>query len=146
MKRKVNAVHNGENTARHREKLQIYLMQSPKWGHDCRISCFLFMPQLMNSRFFFLLSLILGHTWVLPMWAQVGCPAVCAGADATLTCATTCVNLNGLFFNTGQTNTYTVQNIAYSPNSFTTGTPILFNIDDTWSNSICKVAPILFRG
>jgi gliding motility-associated-like protein len=68
------------------------------------------------------------------LFAQTSaCPAVNAGPDVTTTCGSPCTNLTATIQGTLQTNTYTVQTIPYSPYSFTTGTPVLINIDDTWT-------------
>ncbi|MFM9026886.1 MAG: PKD domain-containing protein [Bacteroidota bacterium] len=100
----------------------------------------------MKSVFAFSAIVLLLDLLPFRTMAQVGCPFVTAGPDAAVNCSTTCVNLNALFFNTGQTSTYTVQTIAYSPNSFTAGTPILVNIDDTWSSSIALPFDFCFFG
>lgn len=60
------------------------------------------------------------------------CPSVNAGPDQTI-CPGQCVNLTATVQGTLQTNTYTVSTIPYSPYSYTTGTPVLVNIDDVWT-------------
>jgi len=63
------------------------------------------------------------------------CPSVNAGPDQNI-CPGQCVNLNATVQGTLQTNTYTGSVIPYSPYSYTTGTPVLVNIDDVWTNAI----------
>ncbi len=60
------------------------------------------------------------------------CPTVNAGADQTV-CPGQCVNLTAAIQGTLQTNTYTGAVVPYSPYSYTTGTPVLVNIDDVWT-------------
>ncbi len=65
-----------------------------------------------------------------------GCPSVDAGNDQTINCAGT-VQLNATALHTGLTNTYAVSSIPYAPPyPYNTGTPILVNIDDRWSQII----------
>lgn len=65
-----------------------------------------------------------------------GCPSVNAGPDQTINCAGT-VQLNATALHTGLTNTYAVSSIPYAPPyPYNTGTPILVNIDDRWSQII----------
>lgn len=68
--------------------------------------------------------------------SQTGCPIVNAGPDVNTTCANPCANLNATYFQSGATTSYTVAPIAYTPLNYTTGTPVLVNIDDTWSGVI----------
>jgi large repetitive protein len=63
------------------------------------------------------------------------CPTVNAGADQTI-CPGQCVNLAATVQGTLQTSTYAVSTIPYSPYSYTTGTPVLVNIDDVWTSVI----------
>lgn len=90
----------------------------------------------MNSyclkRFLFI-AFVFFNSWVN---AQPGCPSVNAGADVALPCGTNCTNLNATFFPSGNTTSYAVGSIPYTPFSYTAGTPILVNIDDIWSNAI----------
>lgn len=65
--------------------------------------------------------------------AQPGCPDINAGANKTLPCGTTCTNLTATYFNTGNTDSYGVSSIPYTPFSYTAGTSILVNQDDIWS-------------
>lgn len=65
--------------------------------------------------------------------AQPGCPDINAGPNKTLACGTTCTNLTATYFNTGNTNSYGVSSIPYTPFSYTAGTSILVNQDDIWS-------------
>jgi gliding motility-associated-like protein len=68
--------------------------------------------------------------------AQVGCPSVSAGPDVTVGCSNPCTNLTATWFDSGQTNNYLAIPITYAPNPYNVGTPILVNIDDTWSQVI----------
>ncbi|MGR6088625.1 MAG: PKD domain-containing protein [Arcticibacter sp.] len=68
--------------------------------------------------------------------AQVGCPSVSAGPDVTVGCGNPCTNLTATWFDSGQTNNYLAIPITYAPNPYNVGTPILVNIDDTWSSVI----------
>jgi len=65
-----------------------------------------------------------------------GCPNVYAGPDQSINCTGT-VQLNATALHTGLTNTYAVSSIPYAPPyPYNTGSPILVNIDDTWSGVI----------
>jgi len=67
--------------------------------------------------------------------AQPGCPSVDAGTDQIVTCASNCANLSASVLATGATNSYSVSSIPYAPPySYSAGTPLLVNIDDTWSS------------
>ncbi len=78
--------------------------------------------------------ILLGFTTVE---AQPGCPAVTTATNVTVPCGQTCVNLTASAFGGATTTSYAVNQIAYAPPfSFSTGTPILVNIDDVWSNVI----------
>ncbi len=68
--------------------------------------------------------------------AQPGCPAVDAGSNVSLPCGTNCTNLSATTFPSGNTTSYSVAPIAYTPFSYTAGTSILVNIDDIWSDVI----------
>lgn len=68
--------------------------------------------------------------------AQTGCPFVNAGQNVNLPCNVSCANLTANFLNVRNTTSYTVAAIPYSPQSYTTGTTILANVDDEWSNII----------
>ncbi|MCW5908740.1 MAG: gliding motility-associated C-terminal domain-containing protein [Chitinophagales bacterium] len=65
--------------------------------------------------------------------AQPGCPSISAGSNVTLPCGTTCTNLTATYFQAGNTTTYTVSQIPYTPFSYTGGTSVLVNQDDIWS-------------
>ncbi|MBS1596376.1 MAG: hypothetical protein JST90_18840, partial [Bacteroidetes bacterium] len=69
-------------------------------------------------------------------WAQPGCPYVNAGPDQTLPCGTSCTNISASYFNTGNTTTYGVSSIPYTPFSYTAGTAIIVGVDDIWSSTI----------
>ncbi len=68
--------------------------------------------------------------------AQPGCPSVNAGSDVSLPCGTNCTNLNATFFPSGNTTSYSVGSIPYTPFSYTAGTSVLVNTDDIWSSVI----------
>lgn len=68
--------------------------------------------------------------------AQPGCPAVDAGSNVQLPCGTNCTTLTATPFPSGNTTSYSVGAIPYTPFSYTAGTPILVNIDDIWSSAI----------
>lgn len=69
--------------------------------------------------------------------AQPGCPSVNAGPDVTVDCNNPCTNLTASCLATGATTTYTASSIPYNPPyAYNSGTPILVNIDDTWSGVI----------
>lgn len=74
--------------------------------------------------------------WCNNTIAQNGCPVVNAGPDANLNCANPCANLNATFFQVGNTTNYTVASVPYAPLPYNVGTPVLVNIDDTWSGVI----------
>jgi len=79
--------------------------------------------------------------------AQPGCPSVEAGNNITLDCGTNCTTLNASCLATGATTTYTVSSIPYAPPyAYNTGTPILVNIDDTWSSAITLPFTFCFYG
>ncbi len=67
-----------------------------------------------------------------------GCPNVNAGADASVDCTNTCVDLTASYLQTGETDVYGVSSIPYAPPFPYTGltNPISVNVDDTWSNVI----------
>jgi gliding motility-associated-like protein len=66
-------------------------------------------------------------------FAQPGCPAVNAGPNQNLACGVNCTNLTATPFPSGNTTSYGVGSIPYSPFSYTAGTNILVNTDDIWS-------------
>ena len=71
------------------------------------------------------------------VYPQPGCPSIYAGADITLSCANNCTTLNASVLATGTSTSYSVFPIPYTPPyPYNTGTPILVNIDDTWSDVI----------
>lgn len=80
-------------------------------------------------------------------FAQPGCPSINAGNDVTVDCTNPCVNLTSSCLATGATTTYTVSSIPYNPPyAYNTGTPILVNIDDTWSSAITIPFTFCFYG
>lgn len=80
--------------------------------------------------------LFLGTLSTFQVSAQSGCPDVNAGPDVTIPCTQTCANLLATYFETGNTNSYAVSSIGYTPFSYTAGTSILVNTDDVWSSVI----------
>lgn len=65
------------------------------------------------------------------------CPAVATNNNIDLECGETCTTLHASAVAGAQTTAYTVAPIPYNPpQPFNVGTPILVNIDDTWSNTI----------
>ncbi|MBX7242955.1 MAG: gliding motility-associated C-terminal domain-containing protein [Bacteroidia bacterium] len=91
----------------------------------------------------FLLFVTLGKISVIAQ-NPTACPYVVA-VDDTLGCGS-CTNLNANFFGGAQTTSYTVNQIPYTPYTFTGGTAILINIDDTWSGTIALPFPFCFFG
>ncbi len=75
---------------------------------------------------------------VVISWAQptISCPGVDAGPNQAVTCTNNCANLNATPVAGFAPTTYNAQQIPYTPYSYTTGTPIIVNIDDRWSNAI----------
>ncbi|MBS1687057.1 MAG: hypothetical protein JSS76_20135, partial [Bacteroidetes bacterium] len=69
-------------------------------------------------------------------WSQPGCPYVNAGSDQILPCGTSCTSISASYFNTGNTSTYSVTSIPYTPFSYTAGTAIIVGTDDIWSSTI----------
>ena len=97
------------------------------------------MKQITRNRIYSTLLLVF---LVILSQAQPGCPAVNAGADQNLPCGTNCTLLTAVPFETGGTSTYAVSQIPYNPPAaFNTGTSVLVNIDDRWSN----VVPLPFK-
>lgn len=85
------------------------------------------------SRFLLALFVLALSGFHLELNAQASaCPSVNAGPDQNI-CPGQCVNLTATVQGTLQTNTYAVSTIPYSPYSYTTGTPVLVNIDDVWT-------------
>jgi gliding motility-associated-like protein len=68
--------------------------------------------------------------------AQPGCPNVNAGTDISLPCGTNCTNLTATPFPSGNTTSYGVGAIPYTPFSYTAGTPVIVNDDDIWTSPI----------
>ena len=82
-----------------------------------------------------ILNLFLFFPFLLP--AQPGCPNIDAGADQTLNCSNPCVSLTATVLATGATTSYDVSSIPYNPPyAYNSGTPILVNEDDIWSDVI----------
>jgi hypothetical protein len=68
--------------------------------------------------------------------AQPGCPNVNAGSNISLPCGTNCTNLTATPFPSGNTTSYGVGAIPYTPFSYTAGTPVIVNDDDIWTSPI----------
>jgi len=65
-----------------------------------------------------------------------GCPNIDAGDDQTLDCVP-CTDLTATILETGETTGYDATSIPYDPPyPFNTGTPIMVNQDDVWSDII----------
>lgn len=73
------------------------------------------------------------------------CPAVNAGPDVN-TCSGNCVNLTATVQGSVGTTSYTTGSIPYNPYSYTTGTQVLVNIDDTWTPVISMPFCFQFYG
>jgi gliding motility-associated-like protein len=69
-------------------------------------------------------------------FSQPGCPSVNAGSNVSLPCGTNCTNLTATAFPSGNTSTYAVSSIPYTPFSYTAGTSVLVSTDDIWSSVI----------
>lgn len=79
--------------------------------------------------------------------AQPGCPNVDAGNNATVNCTSNCTTLNSTFLQTGETTSYSVTSIPYSPPySYSSGTGIIMNIDDVWSSLLTLPFNFCFFG
>ncbi len=78
-----------------------------------------------------LLSVFVFSTHYLSAQASA-CPQVNAGVDQTI-CPGQCVNLTATIQGPHATTSYIGNAIPYSPYSYTTGTPVLVNIDDVWT-------------
>ena len=66
-----------------------------------------------------------------------GCPNVYAGEDANVNCAGGgCVDLSASFLETGETTSYDVTPIPYTPFPFIGGTGVSVDTDDVWSPAI----------
>lgn len=75
------------------------------------------------------------------------CPAVSTNNNVTIPCGQACANLTATAIAGAQTTSYTGAPIAYNPAAaFNTGTPILVNIDDTWSGQIALPFNFCFFG
>ncbi len=86
------------------------------------------------------------------VFAQPGCPAVTipqkdVNGNYPLPCGATCGTLTAVPFAGAQTTDYSVSPIAYAPPfAFNTGTQVLVNTDDTWSQSIALPFRFCFFG
>ena len=67
---------------------------------------------------------------------DAGCPSIDIGEDLQIECANTCVDLTADVLEVGNTTSYVVESIDYSPIPFNQGTPILVGLDDVWSELI----------
>jgi hypothetical protein len=70
-------------------------------------------------------------------YGQPGCPSIDAGPDVTVGCGNNCTTLTATVVPTGQTSSYGVMSIPYTPPfPYSGGTPIIVNTDDVWSSAI----------
>src|SRR6266498_4147764 len=84
----------------------------------------------------FSLAILLAFFFTENIFGQASaCPQVTV-APAGPICSGNCVNLTATVQGSVATTSYAVSTIPYSPYSYTTGTPVLINIDDTWSGVI----------
>ncbi|HOY31475.1 MAG TPA: gliding motility-associated C-terminal domain-containing protein [Bacteroidales bacterium] len=96
------------------------------------------------------LSILFGNTYLVQ--GQPGCVSVTittnGGNDFALPCNQQCATIEATAIQTsGQTSSYSVSTIPFTPPyAFNTGTPILVNIDDTWSNVINLPFTFCFYG
>jgi hypothetical protein len=91
----------------------------------------------MKTKIIFSLALAIIFLTIPKVQSQPGCPGINAGPDQTLICTASCANLTSTVLGTGATTSYAVSSIPYAPPyPFSTGSPILVNIDDMWSNPI----------
>jgi len=77
-----------------------------------------------------------------------GCPSIDVGPDTTIGCgASSCVLLSVDYLNVGQTSSYSVSPIPYTPPyPFTGGTQLFIGIDDIWSSVISMPFNFCFFG
>ncbi len=86
------------------------------------------------------------------IYGQPGCASVTitsnGGNNIVLPCSQNCTTLNASAIQTsGETSSYTVSSIPYNPPyAYNTGTPILVNVDDTWSSVITLPFTFCFYG
>lgn len=86
-------------------------------------------------RFYFLLLCSLSIS--IGGYTQAGCPAIDAGPDIDLDCGDQCVDVSATVFETGNTETYSVNSIPYAPvSSFTGGVSLFVGSDDIFSTTI----------
>jgi large repetitive protein len=91
--------------------------------------------------------LVLIACCIQPALGQPGCPGIDAGPNQVVSCASPCTTLNATYLATGLTSTYSATSIPYSPPfAFNNGTPIIVNIDDTWSSAITLPFNFCFYG
>lgn len=100
------------------------------------------MNRILRPLVFTFIAVLFGAT----TYAQPGCPDVDAGADANLPCGSTCTNITASFFQAGNTTSYSVGSIPYTPFSYTAGTTVLANQDDIWSCAIALPFTFCFFG
>ncbi|HNW99220.1 MAG TPA: gliding motility-associated C-terminal domain-containing protein [Bacteroidales bacterium] len=89
-----------------------------------------------NFQYFlvFIFILLFSQTNV---FAQPGCPSINAGTDQTVICTNNCATLTSTYLATGETTSYTVSSIPYTPpNPYNSGNAILVNADDVWSSIV----------
>ena len=92
----------------------------------------------------FILLLVFSVSPLLSFSQAPGCPGVNVnGVDVngvyteTISCDATSLDLVATFLQTGETSSYDVSSVSYSPPyPFNAGTSIFQNTDDIWSNAI----------
>lgn len=106
-------------------------------------SLFGFLKSLSSQLFFVFILL-----FCLNSFAQgPGCPNVNAGGNIELDCDQPCTDLSATFLQTGETNSYEVAPIDYSPPFPSTGgTSVSLNTDDVWSDTIPLPFDFCFYG
>jgi len=83
-----------------------------------------------------LVALLINVFLLTNVQAQSGCPNINAGPDFTIPCTQSCASLLATYFESGNTNSYAVNQVAYNPFSYTTGTSVFVGQDDIWSGVI----------
>ena len=79
--------------------------------------------------------------------AQPGCPNITAGANQTVDCNVTCVDISAAVLETGATTSYDVSSVPYAPPApFTGGTVQFINTDDVWGDVITLPFNFCFYG
>src|ERR1017187_3953524 len=83
------------------------------------------------------ISLFILSCFVPSSFAQApACPQVTISNPSINMVCPVCTTLTANVQGTVATTSYAVSSIPYNPYSFNTGTPVLVNIDDTWTSAI----------